>query len=55
MLATAYFDNPDFLKYVRLLVELHLAIEEGWDEKPQAEALREQMDESGVASRARRS
>jgi len=47
MLADAFFYNPDFLKYVRLLVELHLAIEEGWDEMPQGEALREQMDEPG--------
>lgn len=47
MFAATLFDNPDFLKYVRLLAKLHVAIREGWDEMPQGEALREQMDAPG--------
>ena len=47
MLADSFFDNPEFLNYACLLAELHLAIKEGWDETPQGEALREQMDEPG--------
>ena len=40
------FDNPRFLEYVRLLRDLHVAIQEGWDETAEGEALRS-MDDSG--------
>jgi hypothetical protein len=40
-----FFDNPDFLKYVRLLHELHTAIREGKDESAEGERIRDQMDE----------
>jgi hypothetical protein len=47
MVAEAFFHNPDFLRYVRLLAQLHLAMKEGWDETADGEALREEMDEPG--------
>jgi hypothetical protein len=47
MVAEAFFHNPDFLRYARLLAQLHLAMKEGWDETADGEALREQMDEPG--------
>ncbi len=40
-----FFDNPDFLKYVRLLHELHATIREGNDESAESERIRDQMDE----------
>jgi hypothetical protein len=40
-----FFDNPDFLQYVRLLHELHAAIREGKDESAEGERIRDQMDE----------
>ena len=40
-----FFDSPDFLKYVRLLHQLHAAIREGNDESAESERIREQMDE----------
>jgi hypothetical protein len=42
-----FFDNPSFLDYVRSLYELHVAIQGGWDESPEGEALRDRMDDSG--------
>src|SRR5438128_7417532 len=42
-----FFDNPDFIEYVRLLATLHVAIKEGWDETAEGEALRERMDNPG--------
>src|SRR4051812_41978898 len=42
-----FFDNPDFLQYVRLLSELHQLIREGMDETPEGEALRDRMDDPG--------
>lgn len=42
-----FFDNPDFLQYVRLLSELHQLIREGTDETPAGEALRDRMDDPG--------
>jgi hypothetical protein len=42
-----FFDNPDFLQYVRLLSELHQLIREGTDETPEGEALRDRMDDPG--------
>src|SRR3954451_10827028 len=44
---TTYFNNPDFLQYVRLLSELHLLIRGGTDETPEGEALRDRMDDPG--------
>ncbi len=43
----AFFNNPDFLQYVRLLSELHQFIREGTDETPEGEALRDRMDDPG--------
>jgi hypothetical protein len=40
-----FFDNPDFLEYVRLLHELHAAIREGKDESADGERIRDRMDE----------
>jgi hypothetical protein len=45
MAKAEFFDNLDFLKYVRLLHELHAAIREGNDESEEGERIREQMDE----------
>lgn len=42
---TRFFHNPDFLKYVRLLHELHAAIREGKDELVEGENIRDRMDE----------
>src|SRR5438477_122167 len=42
-----FFNNPDFLQYVRLLSELHQLIREGMDETPEGEALRDRMDDPG--------
>jgi hypothetical protein len=42
-----FFNNPDFLQYVRLLLELHQLIREGTDETPEGEALRDRMDDPG--------
>ena len=42
-----FFDNQDYVEYVRLLFDLHRAISEGWDETQSGEALRERMDEPG--------
>ncbi len=43
----SFFTNPDFLKYVRLLSELHQLIRDGSDETPEGEALRDRMDGPG--------
>ncbi len=40
-----FFQNPDFVAYVRMLHQLHGAIREGWDETDKGEALRDRMDE----------
>jgi hypothetical protein len=40
-----FFDNPDFLEYVRLLHELHAAIRDGRGESVEAERIRDRMDE----------
>jgi tetratricopeptide (TPR) repeat protein len=45
MINQRFFDNPYFLAYARLLHQLHVLIREGADETPEAELLREQMDE----------
>ena len=42
-----FFHNPDFINYVHLLYHLHVAISEGWDESPEGEAVREQLEEPG--------
>src|SRR5437764_14378841 len=42
-----FFDNPDFLQYLRLLSELHQLIRERTDETPAGEALRDRMDDPG--------
>src|SRR3954454_20541918 len=42
-----FFTNPDFLQYVRLLSELHRLIQEGTDETPEGEALRDRMNDPG--------
>jgi hypothetical protein len=42
-----FFDNPDFLAYVRLLRDLHTAIREGTDESEEGERIRDMMDEPG--------
>jgi tetratricopeptide (TPR) repeat protein len=47
MLSRLIFHNPDFMKYIRLLYELHVALKEGWDESAEGEALRDRMDEPG--------
>jgi hypothetical protein len=40
-----FFTNPYFLKYVRLLRQLHQLIRAGTDKTEEGESLREQMDE----------
>jgi hypothetical protein len=47
MANSQFFDNPDFLKYVRLLKVLHDAIRRGSDESEEGEGIREQMDDPG--------
>jgi hypothetical protein len=42
-----FFDNPDFVEYVRLLHKLHAAIRDGTDESEKGERIREQMDDPG--------
>src|SRR3954468_21024741 len=42
-----FFNNPDFLQYVRLLSDLHQLIRGGTDETPEGEALRDRMDDPG--------
>jgi hypothetical protein len=42
-----FFDNPDFLTYVRLLRDLHEAIREDKDETEEGERIRDQMDGPG--------
>src|SRR5262249_53450266 len=42
-----FFDNPDFLAYIRLLRDLHGAIREGNDESEEGERIRDQMDGPG--------
>ena len=45
MTAQRFFDNPNFLAYVRLLRQLHRLIRDGVDETAEGEELRERMDE----------
>jgi hypothetical protein len=42
-----FFDNPDFLAYIRMLRDLHGAIREGNDESEEGERIRDQMDGPG--------
>jgi hypothetical protein len=42
-----FFDNPDFVAYVRSLRDLHAAIRAGTDESEQGERIRDQMDDPG--------
>jgi tetratricopeptide (TPR) repeat protein len=42
-----FFPNPEFMDYVRLLYDLHVAIKDGWDETAEGEALRDRMDSPG--------
>ncbi|HET6883729.1 MAG TPA: hypothetical protein VFI31_26480 [Pirellulales bacterium] len=42
-----FFDNPDFISYVRLLGELHRLIQQGRDEGPEGDDLRDRMDAPG--------
>jgi tetratricopeptide (TPR) repeat protein len=42
-----FFNDPDFIKYVRLLYDLHVAIREGWDESSKGEVLRDRMEDPG--------
>lgn len=44
-----FFQNPDFVEYVRLLGRLHRLIREGRDESVEGEALRDSMDRPGDA------
>lgn len=44
---TEFFDNPNFITYVRLLGELHCLIRQGRDEGPEGELLRDHMDAPG--------
>jgi tetratricopeptide (TPR) repeat protein len=41
------FHYPDFINYVRLLYDLHVAMREGWDESAEGETLRERMEHPG--------
>jgi enoyl-CoA hydratase/carnithine racemase len=47
MIAKTFFDNPDFVSYVRLLGELHRLIQQGRDEEPEGDDLRDRMDAPG--------
>jgi tetratricopeptide (TPR) repeat protein len=47
MTTERFFHDPDFLDYVHLLYDLHVAMREGWDENSEGEALRERMEEPG--------
>jgi len=47
MMTKRFFNNPDFLNYVRLLWDLHAAIREGKDELEDGESIRERMDGPG--------
>jgi hypothetical protein len=47
MTAGKFFENPDFVEYVRLLRRLHAMIRSGDDEGAEGDALRDQMDAPG--------
>lgn len=47
MIAKTFFDNPDFVSCVRLLGELHRLIQQGRDEGPEGDELRDRMDAPG--------
>ncbi len=47
MATERFFDDPDFVNYVHLLYDLHVAMREGWDESAEGEALRERMEDPG--------
>ncbi|HJT36618.1 MAG TPA: hypothetical protein VJ783_31635 [Pirellulales bacterium] len=47
MISKTFFDNPDFVGYVRLLGELHRLIQLGRDEGPEGDNLRDRMDAPG--------
>jgi hypothetical protein len=42
-----FFENPDFVTYVRLLRDLHAAIRAGTGESEEGERIRDQMDDPG--------
>ncbi len=42
-----FFENPDFVEYLRLLRRLHAMIRSDEDEGPEGDALRDQMDAPG--------
>lgn len=46
-MAKTFFENPDFVNYVRLLGELHRLIQQGRDEGPEGEGIRDRMDAPG--------
>jgi tetratricopeptide (TPR) repeat protein len=47
MATDQFFLDSDFMNYVHLLYDLHVAMREGWDESSEGEALRERMDGPG--------
>lgn len=47
VMAKTFFENPDFVSYIRLLGELHQLIREGRDEGLAGEELRDRMDAPG--------
>ena len=47
MCTDRFFQNQDYIEYIRLLFDLHRAISEGWDETQSGEMLRERMDKPG--------
>ncbi len=42
---TRFQNNPDFVTYVQLFRQLHTLVSEGMADSPEAEALRDQMDD----------
>ena len=48
MLASTSLENPSYVEYVRLLLELHSAMAQGQGETEEADALRDAMDRPWV-------
>jgi hypothetical protein len=46
-MAKAFFENPDFVTYARLLWQSHELLREGRDEGPEGDELRDGMDAPG--------
>ena len=44
MVNSQFADNPDYVRYKRLLIELHQLIADGKGDDEEAEAVRDQMD-----------